>query len=137
MNLLRIAAQVGADAEIGNAIFQFQWARHVEDIPPAIRWGLYAINIFFSTLLLVTGLLVIGVAWSRAAARPPGLWVVAGGAAFWAVNFAYLMVRPMPLPDSLAAVGLVLVLYSFAALVLHVVPLGWYVRRHLRANGGE
>ncbi len=111
---------------------QFHWAKFVEDIPAAIRWGLFAINFFFSFLLLVLGVLVLAAAWTRARLQPAALLTVGGGAAFWLVNFAYLVACPMPMPPSLFAVKLGLQLYSLAALLFHGIPLGWLAVTALR-----
>jgi hypothetical protein len=113
---------------------QFEWARYVEGLPPIIRWALFSINSFFSFLLLVAGLLVILVAWQRAHAQPIGLWVIAGSAAFWAFNFAYLLIWPMPLPARLALVGIGLRSYSLVAMLLHAVPLGLLLRANRNAS---
>jgi hypothetical protein len=104
---------------------QFHWARFVEEVPPAIRWGLFAINFFFSFLLLVVGVFVVAAAWNGSPARPAALLVAGGAASFWLVNFAYLMISPMPMPPSLGVVKVGLQLYSFSALMLHAVPFVW------------
>ena len=110
--------------------FQFHWARFVEEVPGQIRWALFALNFFFSVLLLVVGLLVLATAWSSARDRPLALMVVGGAASFWLANFAYLVLFPFPVPASLYAVKWGLASFSATCFLLHGVPFGWLV-----ANG--
>jgi hypothetical protein len=107
----------------------FHWAKFVEEIPAAIRWGLFAINFFFSFLLFVIGVFVLATAWNRSHTQPTALMIVGGGASFWLVNFAYLMISPIPMPPSMYLVKLALQFYSFAALILHGIPLGWMMAK--------
>ncbi len=108
---------------------QFQWARYVESIPAQIQWGLFAINFFFSVSLGIAGLTVVAIACFRLHTHPPGLWVVGGSFSFWAVNLGYLLVYPMPLPDTLLAVRIALFAYSGLAVFLHGIPTALYIRR--------
>jgi len=104
---------------------QFHWARFVEEVPGQIHWALFALNFFFSVLLLVVGLSVLATAWSSARNGPLALMVVGGAASFWLANFAYLMLFPLPVPASLSAVKWGLECFSVACFLLHGVPFGW------------
>jgi hypothetical protein len=125
--------------------FQFHWAKFVEELPGQIRWSLFALNFFFSDLLLVVGLCVLATAWSSPHNRPLGLLVVGGAASFWLVNLGYLMLFPFPVPASLYAVKLGLEAFSATSFLLHGFPFGWLVargageqlRRDPTANSGE
>jgi hypothetical protein len=111
---------------------QFRWDRAAEQAPPILRWALFALNTFFSTLLLLIDGLVLAVAWGRRHRRAPEWWMVAAGAIFWAVNLGYQLACPMPIPDSLVAVRIGLPAFSASVLLLHVLPLAltaWNLRR--------
>jgi hypothetical protein len=103
--------------------YQFDWAGAIKGIPASVRWALFALNFFFSFLLLTSGLLVLMVARSRRYASPPGAWLVAGAGAFWAVNLSYQLIIPMPLPPSMIVLRIGLLAFAALALLLHAVPL--------------
>jgi hypothetical protein len=107
--------------------FQFHWAKFVEEIPGQIRWSLFALNFFFSDLLLVVGLLVLATARNSLRNRPLALAVVGGAASFWLLNFGYLVLFPFPMPSSLYAVKLGLLSFSATCFLLHGIPFGWLV----------
>lgn len=70
----------------------FQWPRYMSGVPDSIVWGMYAINAFFSFLLLLGSAATIRFALSPTRDRS----VVWGMALFWAFNAAYQIVRPFP-----------------------------------------
>jgi hypothetical protein len=127
--------------------FQFHWAKFVEQIPAQIRWSVFALNFFFSDLLLVIGLIVLATAWNLRPSQsvnlgqpveprqpvrlvqPLALVAVGGAASFWLVNFGYLMVFPFPVPASLYAVKWGLPSFAAASFLLHGVPFGWLIAR--------
>ena len=78
----------------------FGWGPYVDTLPPAIAWGVYAINTFFSVLLILGAWLSLRARIDSDAARLVSL----GMCAFWVVNAAYQVVRPFPTPRSLVAV---------------------------------
>jgi hypothetical protein len=114
--------------------FQFHWARFVEDIPAVIRWSLFSLNFFFSTLLLVVGLLVLAAAWHLPRNQPLALLIAGGAAAFWLANFSYLMIFPFPVPPSLHAVKLVLESFAAASFLLHGIPFGRLMATRTKRN---
>ena len=111
---------------------QFDWAKFVGEVPGQIRWALFAINFFFSVLLLVVGLCVVATAWNSFRNEPLALLVVGGAASFWLANFVYLMRFPFPVPASLSAVQLGLEAFSATSFLLHGVPFGWLVAEGAR-----
>jgi hypothetical protein len=70
----------------------FQWSRHMATVPTSIRWGLDAINAFFSTLLLLGSIATIRVALSPRR----DTMIIWGMALFWVSNTAYQLLWPFP-----------------------------------------
>jgi|HubBroStandDraft_6_1064221.scaffolds.fasta_scaffold803512_1 hypothetical protein len=115
--------------------FQFHWAKFVDEIPAVIRWSLFALNFFFSDLLLVMGLLVLATGWTHPRDQPLALLIVGGAASFWLVNFAYLMIFPFPMPPSMYGVKLGLQSFAAASFLLHGIPFAWLIAtRHRLRN---
>ena len=86
--------------------FIWHWSRFVGGIPATIRWGLFAINMFFSFLLLAGGVLTAVAARKVSRGAAPDRGVLIAMAGFWALNMLYQVVVPMPLPsEALAAAG--------------------------------
>ena len=71
----------------------YQWSRYMTDVPDSIRWGMSAINAFFSALLLLGSIATIRVALSP---RPDRM-ILWGMALFWVFNAVYQVIWPFPL----------------------------------------
>jgi hypothetical protein len=95
--------------------FVYGWPPFLLSLPPAIRWGSYSINFFFSFLLLGGGLLTL-IVWRTTDARtmPVGRAVLILMCAFWVANVVYQLVLPMPMPRQWVAARFGLI--GFAAL---------------------
>ena len=78
----------------------FGWGPFVDTLPPAVAWGVYAINTFFSVLLMLGALLSLRTRIDSDASRIVPL----GMCLFWVINAAYQVVIPFPMPPSLIAV---------------------------------
>lgn len=74
----------------------FGWARFVNDIPSAIRWGLFSINVFFSTLLLWGGVTTIIAALSDSGRTLLGYCIFFGMGVFWIIDASYQIIYPFP-----------------------------------------
>ena len=74
----------------------FGWARFVSDIPSPIRWGLFSINIFFSTLLLWGGVITIITALNDRGRTLVSYCIFFGMGLFWIVNVSYQILYPFP-----------------------------------------
>ncbi len=72
----------------------YNWAPYLAGLVDSIRWALYAINAFFSALLLLAGAATVRAARSG---RPDRV-LVGGMAAFWLFNLAYQLASPFPEP---------------------------------------
>lgn len=74
----------------------FGWARFVNDIPPPIRWGLFAINVFFSTLLLWGGVTTIITAFGDRRNTLLSYCIFVGMGLFWIIDASYQVIYPFP-----------------------------------------
>jgi hypothetical protein len=110
----------------------FHWARYVAKVPAPIRWGLFSINVFFSTLLLWGGILTVVTALKRPEPGVLQAWVILGMGAFWLVNVSYQVAFPFPV----ARVGPWLLAFSVCVAVLYALCApGAFSRRKRRGAG--
>ena len=72
----------------------YDWEPHLRNLVDSLRWALYAINAFFSVLLLLAGAATIHAARSAS----PDRTLVAGMTIFWLFNLAYQLTSPFPEP---------------------------------------
>ena len=70
----------------------FQWSRYMATVPTSIRWGVDALNAFFSTLLLLGSVATIRVALSPR----PDTMIIWGMTLFWLFNTVYQLLWPFP-----------------------------------------
>jgi hypothetical protein len=95
----------------------------LENLPHSMVWALYALNFSWSLLLLGVGGLVAYAAiigptaslFTRRALLTVGL--------FWAIHGSYVWLNPMPLPERLLWLQIVLAAFPVAVALLHWVPL--------------
>ena len=92
----------------------FQWSRYMTSVPTSIRWAMDAINVFFSTLLLLGSVGTIRVALSSRGST----MIIWGMTLFWMVNTAYQLLWPFPQRTvwwgTFAFAALMVVSYSLA-----------------------
>lgn len=74
----------------------FGWARFVNDIPSPIRWGLFSINVFFSTLLLWGGFTTIIAALNDRGSSILSHCIFFGMGVFWIIDTSYQVIYPFP-----------------------------------------
>jgi hypothetical protein len=74
----------------------FGWARFVNNIPSPIRWGLFSINVFFSTLLLWGGVTTIITALNDRGSTLVSSCIFFGMGGFWIINASYQTIYPFP-----------------------------------------
>lgn len=102
----------------------FQWSRFMTTVPASIRWGMDAINAFFSALLLLGSAATIRVALSPRR----DTMIVWGMALFWGFNAAYQLMWPFPQRavswGTLAFAAWMVASYSLALWLGHDVPAG-------------
>lgn len=104
------------------------WNGYLDRVPVTVSWGVLSINAFFSTLLLLFAALTGAVALDRQPVGTPALAILAAAAVFWAVNAAYQLAIPMPLPSAMAALRWGLVGFAGAMLALYVAAFVTTVR---------
>lgn len=98
LTIVKVLLLTAGLASAGMAAFHFflpnvfQWSRFMTTVPASIVWGMYAINAFFSALLLLGSVATIRVALSPARDRV----VVWGMALFWGFNVVYQVIWPFP-----------------------------------------
>ena len=74
----------------------FGWARFVNNIPSPIRWGLFSINVFFSTLLLWGGVTTIIAALNDRGNTLLSYCIFFGMGFFWIIDASYQIIYPFP-----------------------------------------
>lgn len=104
------------------------WNGYLERVPVTVSWGILSINAFFSTLLLLFAALTVAVIVDRQPVGIPSVAILAAAAVFWAVNGAYQLAIPMPLPPAMAALRWGLMGFSGAMLALYVAALVTTIR---------
>ncbi len=101
---------------------QWQWPRVAHGLPPTIYWALFALNNYFSFLLVAASVL----SWWARDKGEAGLGaplLPLGFASFWLFAFGYQMLWPMPLPDLLAWLRLLLPGIALGNAVLFLLAL--------------
>lgn len=76
----------------------FGWGPYVKQLPPAIHWGVYSINCFFSVLLILGALLSLR---TRIDSGDVARLVPLGMSIFWFINATYQILIPFPMPRSM------------------------------------
>jgi len=130
-DLTRASIIVAGTATAGMGAFHFLlprlfgWARYTEALPVEIEWALFALNAFFSLLLLAGGLASL-----MAIRRTNGgtAWPIATMAAFWVFNAGYQLLRPFPTPH------VRWLLFGFALCVALLYIAGLFSRRARTAS---
>jgi len=132
MNRKRIASTALAIAATGSSAMgayhfflpsMFHWDEYVKQIPSAIRWGLFSINVFFSFLLLAGGILTFVTLRALRRSSHPDRGILFAMSGFWLLNTLYQVLIPMPLPASMWPLRVVLVGYAVLTMLAYVVGL--------------
>ncbi len=99
--LLRIATIQGLLIGVYHIILPYQWNWHAytSELPPMIEWSLYALNFFFSILLILLSL--VAYKQARQEADKPGapLSLIAC-LSFWAIDTVYQIMVTVPAPPA-------------------------------------
>jgi len=98
----------------------FGWKAGMRGAPAELSWALLSLNCFFSTLLLLVGLIAVA-AWWRSGLRVASSLALA---VFWCVNVAYQEIVPPPWPHKIA-LQLLAFAVSVAALSLWAAAAAW------------
>lgn len=81
--------------------FIFPWERLIKDLYPPIKWALFAMNFFFSLLLLWGGLLTLISTLKWTITRRMRYWIHGGMGLFWLVGAIYEIVFPFPILEAM------------------------------------
>lgn len=110
------------------------WERFAANLPPAISWGLFSINFFFSFLLLWGGLITIIAAFRLEKVNRFGWFCLLGVGIFWVVNAVYQIAVPMPLPESMRVLKWGLLAFALVVALLYLLPI-FLLAKKADANG--
>lgn len=80
--------------------YQWDWSRFTSDLPPIIEWSLFALNLFFSVLLVLLSVLggLVSVIHD-----PSGRWgklILGAIVMFWGIDIVYQFFNPVPVPEA-------------------------------------
>lgn len=96
----------------------FGWGTYVKEVPAPISWGLFAINFFFSCLLLGGGIATIIAGRHRRESPLLSNCIIWGMGIFWIIDLVYQIVFPFPVATVrwvlLTFAAFVALLYIFA-----------------------
>jgi len=97
----------------------FGWADLVTGIPPPIRWGLFSVNVFFSSLLLSGGITTIIATLRNEESSLIAYCVFIGMGCFWIINASYQIIFPFPV----AGLRWILLGFAITMAFLYVLSL--------------
>ncbi len=110
--------------------YQYQWSNYLVESSPTINWSLFSLNNYFSFNLLVLALF-LGYYLLR---KPDSYEIIKVLAtlilAFWIFSTVYQLIDPMPLPENLAWIGLVLLGVAFINGLIFLIPLIALIKRN-------
>jgi len=130
-NLWSVSLGLAGVLECSMAAYHFVLPYHqgwavghgLEHLPDSMAWALYTLNFSWSLLLLGVGSLVVYAAivgptaslFTRHALVTVGL--------FWAIHGTYVWLNPMPLPERLLWLQIVLAAFPVTVALLHWIPV--------------
>lgn len=114
----------------------FHWGAFLKKVPQPIPWALFAINFFFSFLLLAGGILTFITlrALRRSSHSDRGILFAMAG--FWLSNTLYQIFIPMPLPARMWPLHVVLLGFAAVTTLAYAVSL-LAMRKAREAENGD
>ncbi len=103
--------------------FQFNWSNYLEHQSPTINWSLYSINNYFSFNLLIVALFLGYYLFKRQDSEEVIKVLTSLILLFWLFSISYQLFEPMPLPEHLKWIGLVLLGVAFINGLLFLIPI--------------
>lgn len=88
--------------------YQFQWKSYLSEDIPTINWALFALNDYFSFLLLLLSGTVLYYLRIKQGEKQTIQILAYLLLLFWAFSGIYQAIRPMPVPQNLAFLSLLL-----------------------------
>lgn len=80
--------------------FVFPWESLINGLYPPIQWALFAMNFFFSLLLLWGGLLTLAAALKWQINARMRVWIFGGMGLFWCIGAVYEIIFPFPMKEA-------------------------------------
>jgi len=103
--------------------FQYNWINYLEQKSATINWSLFSLNNYFSFNLLVVALF-LGYYLFRKADKSDVIKVLSSIILlFWIFSSIYQLIEPMPLPEHLKWIGIVLLGLAFLNGIIFLIPL--------------
>jgi cytochrome bd-type quinol oxidase subunit 2 len=103
--------------------FQYNWSNYIEQKSPAINWSLFSLNNYFSFNLLVIALF-LGYYLFRKQDKKEVIKVLTSIIfLFWVFSTVYQLIEPMPLPEHLKWIGLILLGVAFLNGLIFFIPI--------------
>jgi len=114
--------------------WQFHWGEFVTGVDENIHWALFAINFFFSFLLVCGGILTFVAlrAFRRAQRCDRGILIAVCG--FWLANSLYQIFVPMPMPEQMWPLRVALLAFAMLSMLAYLTSL--LALRAIKASAG-
>lgn len=80
--------------------FIFPWEQLVSDLYPPVQWALFAMNLFFSLLLLWGGIITLVAALKWTMSKSMRYLIYGGMALFWIIGSIYEIFVPFPMIEA-------------------------------------
>lgn len=103
--------------------FQFQWAEFLSDNIPTINWSLYSLNNYFSFNLLILSMFLLYHLVKKTEKLHTIKILATIILLFWLFSLAYQVVAPMPLPDRMQWIRLLLFAIAAINIFVFIIPL--------------
>ncbi len=103
--------------------YQFHWEGYLEQKSPTINWSLFSLNSYFSFNVLVLSLVLSFYLFKRREQKETIKALTLITLLFWGYSFFYQIIYPMPLPENLKWIGVVLLGLAFVNGLLFLIPL--------------
>lgn len=102
---------------------QFQWRKYLNEGVETINWALFALNNYFSFNLLIVGIMLLFHLVLKKEQRHTIKVLTVVVLLFWIFSAVYQLVEPMPLPNSLSWLGMVLPGIAGANVIVLLIPI--------------
>ena len=99
-----------------------QWEKGLKSTPDMLAWALYELNFTWSLLVLICGVLLWRIVKKQQYTEPFAQKFIAGMGLYWLIHAIGLLVMPPPMPESLAGLRSVLLVFPFVVSALHFMP---------------
>ena len=109
---------------------QWHWKNSTQQLPGMISWGLFSINFFFSSLLVLLGLFTLKIVFKNPGTKIDFSVLLIAGIC-WTVNFFYQVFVPLPLPKHLISLKIIFLLVAFFNTCFYLIPL-YRAYKHLK-----